>query len=214
MPITGTQLDRPTPNIPLLDGHGKRVTLASFRGKVVVFSPALTLCHEVCPLTTGAFIAMERGVRKAGLQDRVVFAEISVDPWRDTPARLRAFARYTGIDFPLLTGTEQNLRRFWRSFGVGFFKTPQAKTADVDWWTRKPETFDVAHTDGLFFVDPHGHLRIVVLGMPDVSGRLAARLRRLLSNEGLRNLNQPDVPWTVPQALGDLGVLLGRPIPA
>jgi len=58
----------------------------------------LTLCHEVRPLTTGAFIAMKHAVRKAGLADRVIFTEISVDPWRDSPARLRAFARYTGID--------------------------------------------------------------------------------------------------------------------
>jgi cytochrome oxidase Cu insertion factor (SCO1/SenC/PrrC family) len=125
--ITGTELNRPTPNVPLLDKDGKQVTLADFRGKVVVLSPVLTLCHEVCPLTTGAFLSMEQAVRKAGLGDRVLFAEISVDPWRDSAARLRAFVRYTGINFTLLTGTQQNLRRFWRFFGVGYFKTPQSK---------------------------------------------------------------------------------------
>ena len=87
------------------------------------------------------------------------------------------------------------------------------KPPDVDWWTQRPETFDVAHSDGLFFVDETGHLRIVVLGMPNVHGRLAARLRRLLSGEGIRNLDHPQVAWTVPQALDDLGALLGRLIP-
>jgi len=211
--ITGTELNRPTPNVPLLDKDGKRVTLADFRGKVVVLSPVLTLCHEVCPLTTGAFISMERAVGKAGLGDRVVFAEISVDPWRDSPARLHAFTRYTGIDFTLLTGTQQNLRRFWRFFGVGYFKTPQGKPPDIDWWTHKPETFDVAHSDGLFFVDQRGHLRIVILGMPNVHGKLAARLRSLLSNKGLKNLARPEAPWTVSQALADLSFLLGQRIP-
>jgi len=211
--ITGTELNRPTPNVPLLNEDGQRVTLADFRGKVVVLSPVLTLCHEVCPLTTGAFISMERAVGKAGLGDRVVFAEISVDPWRDSPARLHAFTRYTGIDFTLLTGTQQNLRRFWRFFGVGYFKTPQGKPPDIDWWTHKPETFDVAHSDGLFFVDQRGHLRIVILGMPNVHGKLAARLRSLLSNKGLKNLARPEAPWTVSQALADLSFLLGRRIP-
>jgi cytochrome oxidase Cu insertion factor (SCO1/SenC/PrrC family) len=210
--ITGTELDRPTPDIPLLNKDGKQVDLADFRGKVVVLSPVLTLCHEVCPLTTGAFIAMEYAVRKAGLADRVVFAEISVDPWRDSPARLRAFARYTGIDLTLLTGTEQNLRRLWRFFGVGYFKTPQGTPPDIDWWTHKPETFDVAHSDGLFILDRRGHLRIVILGMPKVHGRFSPRLRRLLSAKGLGNLAHPDVPWTVSQALTDLSSLLRRPI--
>jgi protein SCO1/2 len=211
--ITGTELNRPTPNVPLLDKDGKQVTLAHFRGRVVVLSPVLTLCHEVCPLTTGAFLSMERAVRKAGLGDRVLFAEISVDPWRDSAARLRAFARYTGINFTLLTGTQQNLRRFWRFFGVGYFKTPQSKPPDIDWWTHKPETFDVAHSDGLFFVDQRGHLRIVVLGMPNVHRKLAARLRSLLSDKGLKNLVRPEAPWTVSEALADLSFLLGRRIP-
>jgi protein SCO1/2 len=211
--ITGTELNRPTPNVPLLDKDGKQVTLADFRGKVVVLSPVLTLCHEVCPLTTGAFISMERAVGKAGLGDRVVFAEVSVDPWRDSAGRLRAFARYTGSDFTLLTGTQQNLRRFWRFFGVGYFKTPQGKPPDIDWWTHKPETFDVAHSDGLFFVDQRGHLRIVILGMPNVHGKLAARLRSLLSDKGLKNFARPEAPWTVSQALADLSFLLGRRIP-
>jgi cytochrome oxidase Cu insertion factor (SCO1/SenC/PrrC family) len=210
--ITGTQLDRPVPAVPLLDEEGRRVTLAEFSGKVVVLSPVLTLCHEVCPLTTGAFIGMERAVREAGLGNRVVFVEASVDPWRDSPARLRAFARYTGIDFTLLTGTKRNLRRLWRFFGVDYFRTPQGKRPDVDWWTHKPLTFDVAHTDGLFFVDQRGVWRILVLGMPNVHGRLAARLRGLLSERGLKNLAEPEAPWTVSQALGDLSSLVGQRI--
>src|ERR1051326_1798830 len=94
-PIYGVRVDRAVPSVPLLDEHGRHVALADYRGKIVVLSPVLTLCHEVCPLTTGAFMSMERAVRRAGLAGRVVFAEISVDPWRDSPARLRAFSRLT-----------------------------------------------------------------------------------------------------------------------
>lgn len=210
--ITGAQLDRPVPAVPLLEKSDRQVSLADFRRRVVVLSPILTLCHEVCPLTTGAFISLEQAVCKARLGDRVVFAEISVDPWRDSPARLRAYARYTGIDFTLLTGTQQNLRRFWRFFGLDFFRTPQDKPPDVDWWTRKPLTFDVAHTDGPFFVAQHGHWRVLILGVPNVHGKLAARLRGLLSDKGLKNLAEPEAPWTVSEALADLSFLVGRHI--
>ena len=211
--ITGIELNRPVPDVPLLDASGRRVRLSDFRGKVVVLSPTLTLCHEVCPLTTGAFIAMRQAVDRAGLGDRVVFAEISVDPWRDSPARLRAFTRSTGIRFPILTGTLTNLHLFWKFFGVGFLRTPQGRPPDVDWWTHRPETFDVGHTDGLFFVDERGRERIALLGMPDVGGKLEARLRGLLSGAGLANLAHPQAPWTEEQALADLGSLLGKRIP-
>src|SRR5581483_2482958 len=213
-PTTGIRLDRPLPDVPLVDEDGKPVTLADFRGKVVVVSPTLTLCHEVCPLTVGAFNAMQAAVRRAGLGGRVVFAAISVDPWRDSPARLRAFSHYADVRFALLTGNERSLRRFWRALGVGFFRTPQGKHPGLDWWTHRPETFDVAHTDGLFFLDGRGHLRIAMLGVPSLRGELAPTLRSLLSEEGLADLRHPQVPWTLREALSNLSLLAGRSIPA
>jgi cytochrome oxidase Cu insertion factor (SCO1/SenC/PrrC family) len=212
--ITGTRVDRPVPAVPLLDPRGRHVTLEDFRGKVVVLSPVLTLCHEICPLTTAALLTMERTVRRADLGRRVVFAEVSVDPWRDSPARLRAYRRLTGIDLTLLTGSKPDLRRFWRFLGVAFFRTPERKPVDIDWWTHRPQRFDVAHSDGLFFLDRRGRLRIVLLGMPNDHGSVAARLRRMLNDQGVENLKHPQVAWTVPQALDDLSVLLGRRLAA
>jgi cytochrome oxidase Cu insertion factor (SCO1/SenC/PrrC family) len=46
---------------------------------------------------------------------------VSVDPWRDHPARLRAFARITHTRFPLLTGTYAQPARFWRFFRVSYW---------------------------------------------------------------------------------------------
>ena len=89
--------------MPLVDKQGRTVSLASFHGRVVVLAPTLTLCSEVCPITSGAFIRMEAAVRKAGLGSRVAFVEVTVDPERDTPSRLRAYERLTGVDWTLLT---------------------------------------------------------------------------------------------------------------
>ena len=52
-------------------------------------------------------------------------------------------------------------------------RVPQGKPPDVDWLTHKPETFDVQHTDALFFIDPAGQERIVDEGMPEVDGQLS-----------------------------------------
>ncbi len=59
----------------------------------------MTLCHEVCPLTTGALMELVNDVRLAGLSRQVVIAEATVDPWRDSPFRLRAYQKLTGANF-------------------------------------------------------------------------------------------------------------------
>ena len=212
-PVTGVQLDQPVPPVQLLDASGRPASLASFHGRYVVLAPFLTLCHEVCPITTGAYLEMQQVVAKAGLADRVAFVEVTVDPGRDVPARLRAYAQLTGSDWALLTGSAGQIATFWKSFGVGYEVQPIGSPAPIDWWTHQPETYDVAHSDGLFFLDPSGHERIAVVGTPDVGGKLNSTLTSLLDQQGLQNLHDPQAAWTVPQALDDLGHLLGQRIP-
>jgi cytochrome oxidase Cu insertion factor (SCO1/SenC/PrrC family) len=211
---TGDLLNRYVPALPLRDARGRSTSLAAFRGKLVVLTPFLTLCHEVCPLTTGAFMAMQRSVEEAGLGERVRFVEVSVDPWRDTPTRLRLFARMTGARFELLTGTKAQLTRFWRFFGVAFWRTREGKPPDTDWLTHKPLHFDVSHTAGLFLLDQRGDERIAVVGMPGVGPRLSGVLRALLNAQGRKDLADPHPGWTTQQGLDDIGYLLGRRIAA
>jgi cytochrome c biogenesis protein CcmG, thiol:disulfide interchange protein DsbE len=189
----GTALDRPLPALPLIDEHGRRTSLAAFRGWNLVLAPWMTQCHETCPMTTAALEEIKRAM--AGR--RVAVAEASVDPWRDTPARLRAYRRRTGTDLTLLTGTHAQLGRLWRFFGV-YFR-----------WVDG----DVQHSDGLFLIDPRGRWRVLIGGMPDVGGRLAPRLASPLDAEGRRNLRQPTDPWRPSGALADLRQLMGLPAP-
>jgi cytochrome c biogenesis protein CcmG/thiol:disulfide interchange protein DsbE len=212
----GTELQRPKliPRFELIDERGRPFSLNAWRGKYVVLAPSMTLCHEVCPLTTGALIQLTTRLRQVGLADQVVVVEATVDPWRDTPARLRAYRRLAGVNFEMLTGTQSEIRRLWRFFGVYYRRVPQGKPADVDWLTHKPETFDVAHTDALFFIDPAGQEQIVDEGMPDVGDHLSKVLRGLLSAQGLQNLAHPELPWTSAEALDDVYYMMGRNIPA
>ena len=71
----------------------------------------------------------------------------------------------------------------------------------------------MAHTDALFFIDPAGRERIVLPGAPALTRGLSPTLTKLLSAEGKRGLLHPQEPWTVAQALRDLGALLGRSLP-
>ncbi|MGO9208324.1 MAG: SCO family protein [Candidatus Limnocylindrales bacterium] len=213
-PVTGVQADQAVPVVPLIDEQGGPTSLAALQGRYVVLAPFLTLCHETCPITTGSFLEMRQAVAAAGLANRVDFVEITVDPGRDIPARLRAYAKLTGATWTLLTGTPDNLASLWRFFGVDYEREPEGSPPNIDWWTGQPETYDVGHSDAVFFLDTAGRERIAMAGQPDVGGQLDATLTSLLDTEGLEQLQHPEGAWTVPQALDDLGHLLGRAIPA
>jgi len=209
----GWPFHRKVPHMALRSATGRMTSLAALHGKVVVLAPSLTLCHEVCPITTQAFMTMKNALEKAGLGGKVAFVEATVDPWRDSPARLRAYDKLTGANFIQLTGNVEQVQRFWHWFGVGFKRVPQGKPPDMDWWTHKPETFDVEHTDGVFLIDQADYERSFFPGIADVGGHVSPALHRLLSETGLSNLVHPGVAWTESQVMAGVGRLLGVKVP-
>jgi cytochrome oxidase Cu insertion factor (SCO1/SenC/PrrC family)/thiol-disulfide isomerase/thioredoxin len=211
---TAFQRPRPVPSVSLVDQAGRRTSLAALRGKWVVLAPSMTLCHEVCPMTTAVLTELQSRLQQAGLSRQVAVVEATVDPWRDTPARLRAYRRLAGASFTMLTGSQAAIHRLWRFFGVFFARIPQGHPADIDWLTHKPETFDVAHTNAFFLLDPAGQERVADEGMPSVAGPLSARLRALLNEQGIHNLAQPQLAWTAGNVLDDVYYLMDRNLPA
>jgi cytochrome oxidase Cu insertion factor (SCO1/SenC/PrrC family) len=215
-PSQGLILDRPTPQtVPLVDQHGQAVSLAGLRGKVVVLAPFLSLCQDECPLVTGAFISLQRDLSAAGLAHRVVFVEATVDPGRDTVARLAAYEKEFGADWDLWTGTPADIAAFWKPFGVEYQIVPEAQPAKIDWYTGKPLTYDVEHTDGYILIGPSGRERFVDASAPNQKGVLNAKLRGLLNDGGLHELQNPEAPdWTTADALASISWLLGTNVPA
>jgi cytochrome oxidase Cu insertion factor (SCO1/SenC/PrrC family)/thiol-disulfide isomerase/thioredoxin len=209
----GSELERAVPHMSLIGEDGRPTSLGAFRGRWLLIAPSMTLCHEVCPMTTGALIQLTDLLRQDGLADRVAVAEVTVDPWRDTPATLRAYRARFGVNFDLLTGTQSEIHRLWKFLGVYYQRVPQGKPPDVDWLTGRPETFDVEHTDGLFILDPQGRERAADEGMPDVEGQLSKSLRSLLDAQGRQDLSHPQLPWTAAGVLDDFYRLMGRSLP-
>ena len=214
-PSQGLILDRPTPQtVPLVNQRGQAVSLAGLRGKVVVLAPFLTLCQDECPLVTGAFISLQRDLSAAGLAHRVVFVEATVDPGRDTVARLAAYEKEFGADWDLWTGTPADIAAFWKPFGVEYQIVPEAQPAKIDWYTGTPLTYDVEHTDGYILINPSGRERFVDASAPNQKGALNAKLRGLLNEGGLHELQNPEAPdWTTADALTSISWLLGTNVP-
>jgi protein SCO1/2 len=200
-------------DLPLENQAGRTTTLGQLRGRVVMVVPFLTSCQEECPIMTGALLQVDQSIARDGLAHRVVIAEISVDPGRDTPARLAAYAALTGSNWPLLTGSSTTLAQLWHYFGVYYQRVAEGSPPGIDWETHQPYTYDVDHSDGFILLDTRLHVRFTAGGMVKVS-HIPRRLRTLLDGQGESNLEHPGGgSWTVSEGLDAIGWTLGRAIP-
>jgi len=216
----GTVVDTPVPpsvaDLPLTTDTGRVTSLAAWPGQVVVLTDFLTLCQETCPLTTGNLLMMDRAVAAAGLARRVHFAEVTVDPGRDTPSRLRAYRSLIGApaNWSLLTGSPAVIARIWRYFRVWYQRVTEGNPPGTDWLTGQALTYDVDHEDTLIYLDASGRERFVVVGNPDAeTAPIAPALRRFLSARGRAELSHPDAStWTAAEALTPIAWLTGQAI--
>jgi cytochrome oxidase Cu insertion factor (SCO1/SenC/PrrC family) len=201
----GVTLDRPIPatvaSLPLTDQAGRSMTLDAWRGRTVLLSPFLTSCQEECPLTTGALLAVQHSLLRAGLGSRVSIVEVTVDTGRDKPPRLAAYAHLTGSTWTLLAGSSQTIRQFWHWVGVYYQKVPEGSPPDIDWQTHRPYTYDVDYSDGFMVIDGHLDERFVAGGMARI-GSLSPQLRGLVRSQGEANLHNPGPgSWTADEAV-------------
>ena len=205
----GTQLNVVLPDairhLPLTDENGRPTNLAAFDGKIVVLTDFMTLCQEICPITTSELNQIDGAVNKAGLAGKVQFVDVTVDPERDDAAHLHAYRSFAGLlpNWSLLSGSAQSLATLWKYFGASYSKVAADSPAPTDWLTGKPLTYDIVHSDVLIYLDALGHERYVIEGMPNGTGApLTSGERGFLSDEGRANLTDTaDATWTEPQGL-------------
>ncbi|MBS2964002.1 SCO family protein [Actinocrinis puniceicyclus] len=206
-------------NLPLEDSSGHPAALSSFKGKILVINDVMTLCQETCPLDTADLVQAARAVQKAGLGDRVEFLSITIDPQRDTTAQLAAYRRLYApapADWAILTGPAQDLATLWHNFGVWIQKVPEGAVPAKNWLTGAPLTYDLNHSDDVFFIDGDGHEQTLLDGPAHVEQgtALPSALRSFLNDNGRQNLDHPGGDaWTTQQALQIVSGLVHKPIP-
>jgi cytochrome oxidase Cu insertion factor (SCO1/SenC/PrrC family) len=200
----GDQMDRAVQAVLLdalfTDQKGQPVRLRQFAGKAIFLVPFLTSCQEECPVTTGALLALEHELTARHLTSKAAIIEVTVDPGRDTPERMAAYAKLTGVTWPLLTASAATIAALWHYFGIYYQVVPEGSPAGIDWQSGQPYTYDVDHSDGFILLDPHLHERFVAAGM--VSGATVPKsLRHLLDAQGVYDLEHPGGgSWTTAQA--------------
>jgi cytochrome oxidase Cu insertion factor (SCO1/SenC/PrrC family) len=114
----GTALRAAAPGFTLTDQFGKRVSLRSFRGKVVVLSFNDPECTTICPLTTTAMLRAKALLGPAA--SRVELLGIGANPDATQVKWVRAYSRAHGMmnRWHFLTGSLPELKRVWKAYGI------------------------------------------------------------------------------------------------
>ncbi|HEY0156389.1 MAG TPA: SCO family protein [Thermoanaerobaculia bacterium] len=98
----------PVPDTKLVDETGRNVSLDAMKGSVTVYDFIFTHCTGTCPIMTNNMRALTAKIEKDA---PVRFVSISVDPARDTPEVLAAYAKRVRNDarWTFLTGNRDDI---------------------------------------------------------------------------------------------------------
>jgi protein SCO1/2 len=139
------------PDIALVDQHGRKVSLASLKGKPVLFDFIYTTCPGPCLLLTARMKKIaDRLGSKLGTEARIV--SITVEPEHDHPTQLLAYASAQGANvngWLFLTGTPKQIKDV-----MARFRLIRQREADGT----------VDHVLEFFLVDANGRALLQYMG--------------------------------------------------
>jgi protein SCO1 len=94
------------------DQNGKELNLNAYQGKVQLVAMIYTHCSYACPRIVADLKRIEMGLQEYK-RDDIGIVLVTMDPDRDTPERLKAFAESNRLDpkrWSLITSEQDNIR--------------------------------------------------------------------------------------------------------
>ena len=158
----------------LTDHHGAPFTLDALRGRWSLLAFGYTSCPDICP-TALANLARVRQLLTAedpGTPYRTVF--VSVDPERDTTARLADYVPYFDPSFIGATGTPAELAGLARQLGIHYERVEAPDSA---------LGYLVDHSAAVLLINPRGEYR-AVFGAPHDPRLMAADIQSIVRAAG------------------------------
>ncbi len=154
----------------LTDQRGQPFGTRQLAGKVWVANFIFTTCQTMCPVLTAKMSEVARRARRLGPDFHLV--SFSVDPDRDTPTVLAAYAKQHGADghkWAFLTGPLDTVQR---AVVDGFKIGVERKQIADDFW-------EIVHGEHLVVVDRKMGIRGYFDTSPDGMDRLLDALGRV-----------------------------------
>ena len=134
----------PNADFRLADANGKMHTLEDFdRNKVVALFFGYTHCPEVCPTTMADLAQAMRELGADASKVQVLF--VTLDPERDTAAKLRQFVPAFDASFIGLRGEAQATAQAAKAFHINYEKH-----------YAKDGSYTLDHSDGTYLIGMGG----------------------------------------------------------
>ncbi len=144
----GDEFSRPDFDFSLTDQNNEKFTLSDQKGKVLLLNFGFTNCPDVCPATLGVLTEVLNVLEE---EDRVAALFITVDPERDTVARLAGYIPFFHNRIIGLTGTHEAIKKISSAYGVFYLKEENtAKGAEDD--------YEVAHSPAVYLINTRGKM--------------------------------------------------------
>jgi len=135
------------PAFTLTNQHGRAVSLASLRGKVVLLTFLDPVCTSDCPLIAQEFRQADQLL--AGQSRQVELVAVVTNPLYTQPAYTQAFDRQEHMDtlpnWQYLTGSVAQLKKVWRQYGIAAQVLPAGGM--------------IGHSDIAYVIDRSGRTR-------------------------------------------------------
>jgi protein SCO1/2 len=157
----------------ILDSVDGPLDLADLRGNVVLIYFGYTWCPDICPTNLVLIAGALKSLTPEELERvRVLF--VSVDPERDSVARLAEYSGYFHPEIVGLTGTPEQIAEVAKLYGAAYRRTELAGSA---------MGYVVDHSAYSYLVDPRGRL-VHNLDHATPSAEIVAAIRALLGSGG------------------------------
>jgi protein SCO1 len=139
----------PAPALTLHGTDGKPLTLARFRGKVVLLAFGFSNCGEVCPITLATLAGARKKLGAGAADVQVVY--VTVDPERDDATQMKKFLGSFDSTFIGGVGTRAQIDAVEKNWGVSAVKNLSADGS-----------YSIGHSSSIYLIDRAGGLRGVM----------------------------------------------------
>lgn len=172
------------PAFALTDHLERPVNSEELRGKIVVADFIYTNCKDICPLLSAWMKALQERLRQEKLLgSQVQLLSFTVDPTRDTPTVLRAYAERYKADpsaWRFLTGPEEEVAPLIVDgfhLGVEALPPPTASAHEHD----SSQDYEVMHSGRFVLMDRQGRIRAYYLGQDFNLERVMGDIQKLVA---------------------------------
>lgn len=139
---------RQAPDFSLQGSNGAAFKLSDYRGKLIVLGFGFTSCPDVCPTTLAVLASARKKLGAAGAEVQIVY--VTVDPERDTAARMKQYLGTFDPTFIGGTGSDEQLAAVRKDYGI------QAEKKFFG------DNYMVAHSSYVYLIDRKGVLRALM----------------------------------------------------